>query len=177
MKKSIFICLLLSLILIPVMLNGAEVVFLAPSSFEAFDHANYHSLTSECIFFDDDFSRANIDYTAQLQLPEGAKISSYVVFYMDNQTDTELSVKLVRQNRYDGTQNTIITEWTSTNSSGTHRTYKNTNVNYQYNKILNNACTYHVNISFKAASGGTSPYDYQNLKLYAVKVFYMPPTT
>lgn len=177
MKKLILGSFLLSFLLTPVLINAAEVLFLGPDSFEGWWTQPYYRISSDEITINPSSNTfSNHDFTAPIQLPEGAKISSMVIFYMDNQSGSQLTAKIVRQNRYDGTQQTVISQWSSTDGSGTFRNTKTTSVNYQYNKIVNGACTYHVQISF-VGIGATSPWDYSDVKLYGVKIFYMPPTT
>ena len=111
---------------------------------------------------------------AQIFLPEGAKITSMVVFYYDNNNYAEIRVGLYRRNLYDKLGQTIIPEWSSTDSATDPMITKRTNVNWAYNKILNRACTYHVKLTFYTIS---MPIDFTNMQFYGLKIFYMPPTS
>lgn len=175
MKKAMILFLLLFFYVVPYFING-DVLFIAPEKFRC-GMRTYPFISSDCVeIYGSTGINVPVFYlTAPIQLPEGAKITSMVIFFMDNQSNSSLRVRVVRQNRYSGGQDTIISKWISTDGSDTYRLAKTTSVNYQYNKILNNSCTYHIAVSFRG--GTTGPYYYKDLKLYGVKIFYMPPAS
>jgi len=174
MKKTALVCFSILLLLAPAVVSAFEVLFIGPDNFIRQKSHSDAVIKAASIYIESWSIDTSFYFFAPVQLPEGAKISSMVVFFMDNQPDCAIKVELFRQNRYGGTQDTIIPVWTTTDDSATYRTHKLTNVDYSYNKILNNSCTYHVKVRFYT---GESVPDWSALKLYGIKIFYQPATT
>lgn len=174
MKKTMILFLLMGILMCALLLNG-DVRFLGPDSFIGKVGGYPFYITSGCIYTNSSStSGTNYVFSAPIQLPEGAKITSLVVFFMDKQSSSKFTVHMFRKNRYNGALDTIIPEWSSTDSGDTYRIYKLTNVDYKYNKILNNSCTYHIQVKFVGIFGPL--FNYTDIKVYGVKVFYAPPT-
>lgn len=174
MKKLLILLILLIFIIAPVFLHAAEVIFLGADSFVRKQTDSYVIIETHKVFIQWTSPNLTYNFQAPVKLPEGAKIYSMVVFFRDKNANAEMWAQLIRENRYEGTQQTIIPTWTSTDGSESYRKYKLTNVNYTYNKVLNNACTYHVKIDFYQ-SVNPSP-TWADLELYGVKIFYSSPT-
>ena len=156
----------------------ADNIFLGPDSFQRYEISSGDW---------DDVQRFSSSITVQgdspnywlyapIQLPEGAKITSMVIFYYDDNNSSEIRVEIIRENRYGKSQQTIIPEWTSDESTTDPQITKRTNVNWTYNKILNGSCTFHVKLTFYWF-GGMPPIDWNDLRFYGLKIFYMPPTS
>jgi len=152
-------------------LTSADTLFLGPDSFQKSNNNTFVDITSKTITA---YSDLEYELYAPIQLPDGAKINSVVIFHYDNNVNSHIEVKIVRENRYDNSTQTVIPMWASTDSSTNPKVTKRTNVNYTYNKILTASCTYHVKLNFVPETA--SP-DYTNLKFYGIKIFYTPPTS
>jgi len=170
-KTSLFIVLVFLLVFSGFV--SADTLFLGPDSFQRYNSNTFVTRSSSELNADN--SLGSYYLYAPILLPDGAKINSMVIFHYDNNSDSNISVKIIRENRYDNSQQTIIPTWSSTDSATDPKITKRTNVNYTYNKILTASCTYHVELRFVDPT--TDPYDYSNLRFYGIKIFYTPPTS
>ena len=102
------------------------------------------------------------DFFAPVHLPEGAQVTSLIVFYKDN-SPSYINVRMARNNMYTNNVQTMA-EWNTTGQINGWRTYKMQPVNY--NGINNDGYGYFVYLYFV----GTD----QELKLRGVRINYTP---
>ena len=175
-KTSLFMVLVFLVIFSGVV--SADSLFLGPDSFQHYEDWSggwkdvRRSLTDLRPI--DYYTTSIIFLWAPIQLPEGAKITSMVVFHYDNNNHSKIKVEIVRFNRYGNSWQTIIPEWISTDSTTDPKITKRKNVDWAYNKILNGSCTYHVKLKFVISDTTDG---WTDLRLYGVKIFYKPPTS
>jgi len=102
------------------------------------------------------------DFFAPVHLPEGAQITSLIVFYEDN-SPSYINVRMARNNMYTNTVQTMA-EWNSTGQVNGWRTYKMYPVNYR--GISNSGFGYVLYLHFGSSD--------DELKIRGVRVIYTP---
>ncbi len=168
-KKSILGFILL--FFITPILSQAEVLFLGPSEFIPYEEGQgYRRSVFYGLYMPTDGPSMYAHYFTAIHLPEGAKITAVTLFYIDN-CNGYISFWVSRQKQYDQSSSPdyIISGSTSGEVAGWRNT-KFTNVNTVYNKILNDSCTYAVELYFSGI-----PQYYDALSFHGIKIFYNLP--
>ena len=102
-------------------------------------------------------------FFAPVHLPDGAQVTSMVVFFEDDSTSS-FKIDLSRRNLYSGTVQDMAT-WTTTGDTSGLRNYKVSPMLYW--TINNGGYFYFLYLYFYSST--------EDLQLYAVKIFYNAP--
>ena len=160
MKKLSTISYVLVCLLFPVMaradalvLSGADIVPTQDNTLYSKGN-NYMYLGS---------GSPNNFFIAPVHLPQGAKVTSVVVFYEDSDATGALEVTMVKTNLYSGAYSVMAT-WESSGTPGL-TSYKISPI-LGGNTIDNNGYSYTFLLNFTSDSAGN------NVRLYKIKVNY-----
>jgi len=102
-------------------------------------------------------------FYAPVVLPQGASVSSIVLFYQDNDYYANMEFKLTRLDMYNKTEQTMV-EYTTSGSSWLDKEVGVSSVKYRI--IHNPRYVYRLRVKFSRASS--------RLVLYGIKVHYKP---
>ena len=170
MKRTSILGFILLFFITPI-LSQADVLFLGPSEFVPIEEGQgYMRSPFTGLSMPTDGPSSYAFYYAAIHLPEGAKITAVTLFYIDNCAGY-INFWVVRQKQYDQSflGDVIISGSTSGAAAGWRNT-KFTGVDMKYNKILNDSCTYYVEVSFSGY-----PQSYDVLSFHGIKIFYNLP--
>jgi len=109
-------------------------------------------------------------FSAPVNLPDGARVTSVVVFYKDYSSGYGIIVSLLRQNLYHN--NADFQNMANFSSSGSANIWAKAKINpISYGLINNGGYAYRMSISFSGA-----PAFYQDMAVKAIKIIYDPPS-
>ena len=160
MKKLFLLGLSFSIFLLPI-LTYADSIVISPPAFMPFNHN---------VLYESGWSWLNVEsgsstnvFMAPVYLPNGAQITSVVVFYTDVSATGNLQVQLIKYNIYTDSAN-YMAQWTSSTSSAS---YENVKLSPIYGGAIvdNGGYAYIVRCYFSATEG-------DNIKLHKVKINY-----
>ena len=158
-KVSIFLCLTL-IFVFPLMLR-ADSIILSPSDFHPSNGDVKFIKYIESMHLD--AGSPGSMFSAAVHLPDGARITSVVVFYDDGDATRDLEITFYKTNVY--TNNFFeIAEWATSGTSGGFTNHKIAPVSYGL--VDNNGYAYSVTLIFDSGSTST-------LRLHKVKINYM----
>lgn len=168
MKRVFFVCGSVFLLIFAPLAVRADELFLGPESFVPLHSSTLYDINASEYGIQMASGSPTYIFSAPIHLPQGAKITGYTVFYMDNSTSS-MWFRMIRVVQYTGGWNEIFPYWYTAEETTTRQIVKKTDVNWTYSEIRNEACTYNFYVSFQSAEEGA------NLRFYGVKIFYKMP--
>ena len=161
MKIFIILGISLSIFLLPI-LSYADSLILSPVDFlPALSGTEYEAGNSSLVVKP---ASPFTGFWAPVHLPDGAKITSVVVFYRDSSAVGNMLVSLFKCNIYTESQD-IMASWISSSDSLAYQNHKISPITGN-NSVNNNGYCYMVLCSFTDASVGNQ------VKLHKVKILY-----
>jgi hypothetical protein len=107
-------------------------------------------------------------FSAPINLPDGARVTSVVIFYKDNSSEYNIIVNMLRHNVYHN--DASFQNMANFSSSSSTDTWQSVKINpISYGSINNGGYTYTMGVYFTGA-----PAFYQDLAVKAVKIIYEP---
>jgi len=168
MKRIFFIFGSAFLLLFAPSLIHADELFLGPEAFVPTNSGILYEIGSIETGMTATTGSPDGLFSAQIILPQGAKITGYTVFYKDNSASS-FWFRMIRVVQYSGGWNSIFPSWNSAELSTDRQIVKKSDVNWAYAEIKNEACTYHFYVRFVSVEEG------QDLVFYGAKIFYKMP--
>ena len=162
MKSLILTLFVIAFSLNPIMAQADSIV-LGPTDFVPFsDEANFVSSNSGLYLRPGSPISA---FLAPIHLPSGARISSVILFYVDNSATCNIQINIIKTNIFTSTH-TIMADWTTSGSSSVNPLiHKITPIIGGYS-VNNTGYFYNVFIYFNDNTAGT------NCTVMAVKIIY-----
>jgi hypothetical protein len=161
MKKFIILGISLSIFLLPI-LSYADSYILSPADFlPNNEQTDYYAGLD---YLNVKTTSTNYFFWAPVHLPDGAKITSVVVFYTDESATYNVSVTLFKKNLYTGSF-TMMAHWISSSDSPSYQNHKISPITGG-NTVNNGGYAYVLRCYFTSADAG---YD---VKLHKVKILF-----
>ena len=120
MKKIFILGLGLSFLLIPI-LSHADSIVLSPAAFLPYSGSTIYQAGTSWLFV----SSASLDsvFMAPVDLPDGVRITSIVVFYTDDSASGNVQITLFKVNIYTDVA-TSMANWISSSDSSAYQNHK-----------------------------------------------------
>jgi len=155
--------LFLSIVLFAPNFARADSVVLAPNDFFPLSDDALFQSSIDGLFVESG-SPSGVFY-APVKLPEGAKITSVVLFYKDDSSSGNIEINLWKKNIYT-LDNTMMATWTSSADTAAVPLIHKLSPIYGGNSVNNGGYFYIVRIQF------SDPGAFADCMLYAVKIMY-----
>jgi hypothetical protein len=161
MKKLFIFIFLITFLFIPKFAQ-ADSIILSPSDFQPISDTQQYLIGPYYMYAVS--GPLPMSFCAPVHLPDGAKLTSVVVFYYDMDSSGELGIEFLKVNAY--TNDVVgLGFWTSSGTSGGFNSHKISPI-LVGNTVNNSGYTYSIHIYFTSTTAGP------DVKLYKVKINY-----